>query len=169
MQSFCVPHSRPLSDIRFPLLHEQGDEIVADHQVVTIRGSGLVDSVLQESVVSDFRAALQGLLMCIGEPGYDDARQIWNGMIDRRPALIARCRGVADIIGAVNFAREHNLLVAVRGGVISTGRTNSPSRKSPSQITSRYPTLRRDRVLFRPTSGKRARWARRRNHTAIPS
>jgi hypothetical protein len=56
------------------------------------------------------------MLMAPGESGYDDARQIWNGMIDKRPALIARCRGVADIINSVNFARAHDLLVAVRGG-----------------------------------------------------
>jgi hypothetical protein len=89
---------------------------VADHQVVTIRGSGLTDSVLQESLVNDFKASLQGMLMSSGDPGYDDARQIWNGMIDKHPALIARCRGVADIINSVNFARTHDLLVAVRGG-----------------------------------------------------
>ncbi|WP_137289703.1 FAD-binding oxidoreductase [Natronorubrum halophilum] len=47
---------------------------------------------------------------------YDEARAVWNGMIDRHPALIARCRGVGDVISAVNFAREHDLLVAVRGG-----------------------------------------------------
>ena len=89
---------------------------MADHQVVTIRGSGLTQSILQESVVTDFKASLQGRLLCPGDAGYDDARRIWNGMIDRRPALIARCRGVADIINSVNFARTHELLVAVRGG-----------------------------------------------------
>ncbi|WP_339106160.1 FAD-binding oxidoreductase [Haloterrigena salinisoli] len=47
---------------------------------------------------------------------YDDARSVWNGMIDRHPALIARCRGVGDVISAVDFAREYDLLVAVRGG-----------------------------------------------------
>jgi len=47
---------------------------------------------------------------------YDDARRVWNGMIDKRPAPIARCRGVSDVIDAVRFAREHELLVAVRGG-----------------------------------------------------
>src|SRR5207302_5481532 len=51
-----------------------------------------------------------------GDDGYDDARKIWNGMIDRRPALIASCRGVVDVINSVNFARTHELLVAVRGG-----------------------------------------------------
>src|SRR5205823_14055766 len=89
---------------------------MADHQMVTIRGSGLARSILQESAVTDFKASLQGPLLCPGDAGYDDARRIWNGMIDRQPALIARCRGVADIINSVNFARTHELLVAVRGG-----------------------------------------------------
>jgi FAD/FMN-containing dehydrogenase len=59
---------------------------------------------------------LQGELVAPGDPGYDDARRIWNGAIDRRPGLIARCTGVADIVAAVRFARERDLLVAVRGG-----------------------------------------------------
>ena len=54
--------------------------------------------------------------MLAGDAGYDEARAIWNGSIDRRPAIIAQCSGAADVIDAVNFAREHNLLVAVRGG-----------------------------------------------------
>ncbi|TMJ44877.1 MAG: FAD-dependent oxidoreductase, partial [Alphaproteobacteria bacterium] len=48
--------------------------------------------------------------------GYDEARTVWNGMINRRPALIARCTGAADVIAAVRFARTHGLLVSVRGG-----------------------------------------------------
>jgi hypothetical protein len=67
-------------------------------------------------LIKDLKATLQGALLCSGEAGYNDARQIWNGMIDRRPALIACCRGVADVISAVTFARKHQLLVAVRGG-----------------------------------------------------
>jgi hypothetical protein len=88
---------------------------MADQQVVTIRGSNLGSSILEEAVIDGFKATLQGPLFRPGEAGYDDARKIWNGMIDRRPALIARCRGVADIINSVNFARTHELLVAVRG------------------------------------------------------
>src|SRR3989337_1961267 len=50
------------------------------------------------------------------DAGYDEARKVWNGSIDRSPTLIARCAGVADVIDSVNFARENGLLLAVRGG-----------------------------------------------------
>ncbi|NNF04732.1 MAG: FAD-binding oxidoreductase [Rhodothermales bacterium] len=62
------------------------------------------------------RASLRGDVLLPGDPGYDDARQIWNGMFDRRPAVIARCVGTPDVIHAVNFARENDLLTAVKGG-----------------------------------------------------
>src|SRR5687767_3902090 len=58
----------------------------------------------------------KGELIGPDQPAYEEARKLWNGMINRRPALIARCSGVADVIAAVRFARERNLLVAVRGG-----------------------------------------------------
>jgi hypothetical protein len=74
------------------------------------------DAVLGEGVVEALRASLRGPLLRAGDAGYDAARAIWNGMIDRRPALIARCAGVADVIHGVNFARAHHLLLAVRGG-----------------------------------------------------
>ena len=62
------------------------------------------------------RNALGPALIEPGHPEYDDARKIWNGHIDRRPALIARCRGVADVISAVRVAREHGIETTVRGG-----------------------------------------------------
>ena len=61
-------------------------------------------------------AELRGELLLPTSPGYDTARRIWNGAIDRRPACIARCTGVADVVAAVRFAREHELEIAVRGG-----------------------------------------------------
>ena len=73
-------------------------------------------AVLGQGVVEAFRASLRGHLLHAGEDGYEEARTIWNGMIDRRPALIARCAGTADVISCVQFARAHHLLVAVRGG-----------------------------------------------------
>jgi FAD/FMN-containing dehydrogenase len=89
---------------------------MTDQQVVKIRGGDLVNSVLQGSAIHDFETSLHGALRRPGETDYDDARQIWNGMIDRRPALIACSHGIADVINSVNFARTHELLVAVRGG-----------------------------------------------------
>lgn len=59
---------------------------------------------------------LRGEVLTAASPEYERARLVWNGMIDRRPALIARCAGTADVVDAVNFAREHDLLLAVRGG-----------------------------------------------------
>lgn len=62
------------------------------------------------------RERFRGALLRPGEEGYDEARRVWNGAIDRRPALIARCAGADDVVRAVRFAREHDLLVSVRGG-----------------------------------------------------
>jgi FAD/FMN-containing dehydrogenase len=62
------------------------------------------------------RAELRGELIQRGDPGYDEARRLYNGMIDKRPLLIARCADAADVIAAVNFAREEGLPLAIRGG-----------------------------------------------------
>jgi hypothetical protein len=74
------------------------------------------ETTIPRSAVREFRGSLRGALLLPGEEGYEPARRVWNGMIDRRPALIARCAGAADVISAVSFARAHDLLVAVRGG-----------------------------------------------------
>ncbi len=74
------------------------------------------DEVLDESVIEEFGAGLRGDLLHPGDDGYDDARTIYNAMIDNRPALIARCAGVADVIHAVDLARTNDILVSVRGG-----------------------------------------------------
>jgi FAD/FMN-containing dehydrogenase len=71
---------------------------------------------LSQSDVKDFRASLRGQLLLAQDEGYEQARRLWNGAFDRHPALIARCAGAADVVQAVNFARSHRLLTAVRGG-----------------------------------------------------
>src|SRR3954451_12286999 len=71
---------------------------------------------LGEATVHDLRDALRGELIRPGDDGYDAARAVWNGMIDRRPALIARCADAADVVEAVRFGRSEGLTVAVRGG-----------------------------------------------------
>src|SRR5262245_53579169 len=60
--------------------------------------------------------SFRGALVVPTNPEYEAARKIWNGAVDRRPAVIARCAGVADVVAAVRFARERDLEVAVRGG-----------------------------------------------------
>lgn len=73
-------------------------------------------AVIAEGVVREFGRSLGGELIRHGDAGYDSARRIWNGMIDRYPAMIAYCRDVQDVIRSVNFARYHELLTAVRSG-----------------------------------------------------
>lgn len=66
--------------------------------------------------IADLRPRFRGALLRPGEEGYDEARRVWNGAIDRYPALIARCAGADDVVAAVRFAREQDLLISVRGG-----------------------------------------------------
>jgi FAD/FMN-containing dehydrogenase len=66
--------------------------------------------------VTELKGRLRGEVLIASDAGYDEARRIWNGMIDKRPAVIARCAGVGDVVDAVNFAREHDLPLAIRGG-----------------------------------------------------
>src|SRR5215210_2450780 len=73
-------------------------------------------STIDPTSVQALAANFAGQLVGPGDPTYDADRQIWNGQIDRRPAVIARCRGVADVVAAVRFARDHDLVVSVRCG-----------------------------------------------------
>ena len=71
---------------------------------------------LDEVAVQDFTANLRGEVLRATDEGYDETRKIHNGMIDRRPTLIARCAGVADVMASVRFARDQQLLLSVRCG-----------------------------------------------------
>jgi FAD/FMN-containing dehydrogenase len=73
-------------------------------------------TVIPAKVTKDFAASLQGRLVTMSHPDYDQARRLWNKMFDERPALIARCSGAADVAKSIQFARERDLLVALRGG-----------------------------------------------------
>ncbi|MGW5364888.1 FAD-binding oxidoreductase [Actinopolymorpha pittospori] len=74
------------------------------------------DVEVPDADIEVFAGRLRGSLVRPADPDYDDARAVWNGLIDRRPGLIARCAGTADVMAAVNFARDNCVLVAVRGG-----------------------------------------------------
>src|SRR5712691_6127859 len=71
---------------------------------------------LDDQAVQTFGQRVRGQVLRPGGDGFDSVRGVWNGMIDRSPAVIVRCAGVADVITAINFARDHDLVLAVRGG-----------------------------------------------------
>jgi FAD/FMN-containing dehydrogenase len=87
-----------------------------EHHTSTARSNTGTTVTLDSATIDAFAAGLQGDLLRPDHPDYDSARRVWNGMIDKHPALIARCRSTADVVAAVNFACEHHLLLAVRGG-----------------------------------------------------
>src|SRR5579872_314013 len=71
---------------------------------------------LDDSTIQALRSQLRGALITPDDPAYESARKLYNGMIDKRPRLIAQCVDVADVVAAVNFARDQGLLLAIRGG-----------------------------------------------------
>jgi len=97
-----------LADSRFARAMES-----ADIPAVSRSGGAIV---LKAVDIDDFRAQQRGAVLTRTSEGYEVARRVWNGAFDRHPALIARCTSAADVIGAVQFAASHDLLVAVRGG-----------------------------------------------------
>jgi FAD/FMN-containing dehydrogenase len=86
---------------------------MSDMKVTMITGS---DTILKDKTINNFKSSLRGEMLLAGDDGYEDARKIWNGMFDKKPAIIVRCVGTSDIIKAVNLARDNKLLVAVKGG-----------------------------------------------------
>ena len=91
---------------------------VATTANTSIRGVSLdgAEIELERAAIKELGESMTGPVMLSGHPDYDGARSIWNGMHDKRPAMIARCMSNDDVANAVSFARERNLLVAVRGG-----------------------------------------------------
>src|SRR5688572_20138245 len=71
---------------------------------------------LDDALVKSLTARVRGEVLRPGAPAYDDARSLWNGMIDRRPALVVRCLGRKDVIEAVTFARDHDIALSIKGG-----------------------------------------------------
>src|SRR5262245_25523468 len=71
---------------------------------------------LPEEALQAFRASFRGPIVRPGDATYDATRAIWNAMIDRRPGLIAQCTGTTDVVRAVQLAKQHRLLLSVRGG-----------------------------------------------------
>ncbi|MGQ8335456.1 FAD-binding oxidoreductase [Sunxiuqinia sp. A32] len=76
---------------------------------------------LDSSSIDEFASGIRGAIVLPDDPTYDETRKVFNGMIDKRPGMFVKCVDVADVIYSVNFARENNLLVAVRGGGHNAG------------------------------------------------
>ncbi len=91
------------------------DATRADRSVAAVSLDG-ASKELERAAIRELGESMAGPLMMADHPDYDAARMIWNGMHDKRPALIARCLNAQDVSHAVSFARDHNLLLAVRGG-----------------------------------------------------
>src|SRR6476659_102729 len=108
LQRACLPRNvrAPAGTVRRPGSRK---ELAMASEVMT---KGSVDAQALEAFV----AGVRGPVLRPGDDGYDEARAIWNGLIDRKPALIVRPTGAADVVDAVNFARDQNLLLSIKGG-----------------------------------------------------
>ncbi|MEJ2689012.1 MAG: FAD-binding oxidoreductase [Deltaproteobacteria bacterium] len=82
-------------------------------KVMTLNGR---EVELQQQALAGLKARLVGPVILAGDPDYEDCRTVWNAMIDRKPAFVVRCIGVSDVISCVRFAREHELLLCIKGG-----------------------------------------------------
>ena len=119
-RSFCRTAVAAGVATSFPLLSACGrkEPPVATAANTSLRGISLdgAEIELETAAIKELGEAMTGPVMLTGHPDYDGARTIWNGMHDKRPALIARCMSDDDVTNAVTFAAERDLLVAVRGG-----------------------------------------------------
>src|SRR5262245_32644127 len=113
---------------------------------------------LGEATIQELREALRGDVVTPADPEYDEARRIWNGAHDRRPALVVHCEGAADVIAAVGFARSNNLPVSVRGGGHSIAGFSTTDDGIVIDL-SRMNDVRVDPTALRATVGGGAVWA----------
>jgi FAD/FMN-containing dehydrogenase len=112
---------------------------------------------LPANALQELAGALRGELICRGDDGYEEARHIWNLNIERHPAVVARCVGTADVIECVNFAREHQLVVAVRGGGHNFSGTSMADGGLVIDLT-RMNDVRVDPVQRRARAGGGTKW-----------
>src|SRR5215468_2462573 len=118
-----IPEAPPFRVVnRAALAHRTGDGVLPTRRHIAplpFYARSLMTasaSVVSEDRLREFKASFRGELLRPGTDAYESARKVWNGMIDRRPSWIARCRGVEDVQIAIRFARENDLPLAIRGG-----------------------------------------------------
>src|SRR5438132_5520236 len=115
--------------------------------------------VLGEATVQELRDAVQGEIFTAGDDGYAEASTIWNGAHDgRRPTLVVRCTGAADVIAAVGFARSNDLTIAVRGGGHSIAGFSTCDDGIVIDLSAMR-SVRVDPAALRATVGGGATWA----------
>jgi FAD/FMN-containing dehydrogenase len=84
--------------------------------MATIATTRLSDESISTRSIENLAQTLRGQLLRPGATGYEAARKIWNAMVDKFPVMIVRCAGSADVVRSVNFARDHGLILSIRGG-----------------------------------------------------
>ena len=92
---------------------------------VTARNIDGGQVAIEARQIKEFKAGFQGMVLVREDEGYDSAREIWNAIFDRKPAIIARCVGTSDVINAIDFARNNHLLTAIKGGGHNSAGTGS--------------------------------------------
>jgi FAD/FMN-containing dehydrogenase len=112
-REFCATSIAALTAATFPLRRAAATPSGAEVAAVGLDGRQVT---LKAKDIEDLRAGLRGDLVTADQASYDEARRLWNGAFDRKPALIVRCAGAADVMRAVSFTTAHGLLTAVRGG-----------------------------------------------------
>src|SRR5579863_8811427 len=112
-RAFCAASLAALASAAVPYRRLLAGETAAETAAVGLDGRQLT---LKAADIDDLRSSLRGELITADHPNYDTARRLWNPAFDRKPALIVRCVGAADVRSAVNFAAARGLLAAVRGG-----------------------------------------------------
>ena len=80
-----------------------------------------ISASLESEIIENLKSGIKGHIILPGDPSFEESRKVYNGMIDKRPGMIAKCVDVADVIAAIHFGRENNLLVSVRGGGHNAG------------------------------------------------
>ncbi|HET9430847.1 MAG TPA: FAD-binding protein, partial [Chitinophagaceae bacterium] len=83
------------------------------------KGTGL--SQVDQPALKAFKSSIKGRVITPEDPDYDTVRKVYNGMIDKRPGMIVQCENIEDVFACVNFAREHHILLAIRGGGHNAG------------------------------------------------
>src|SRR6267378_1801629 len=111
-----VRPSRSWHTRRVPNCRSAGSRTEAPMNAPRFADDFRIKQTLQSPDIAQLRQTIRGDVVLPNAPGYDQARKVWNGMVDKRPAAVIYCAGPDDVIAAVNFTRSRNFLISVRAG-----------------------------------------------------